>query len=66
MTMNLLTKKEVAERLRCPEKTISYYVSSRQIPFVMIGKNAMFIEESVNKWLKDRESQAAFNPDEEA
>jgi excisionase family DNA binding protein len=57
--MDLLTKTEVARFLRCEVKTIKYYVSTRQIPFVMIGKEAMFRQESVLSWLEKREHKAA-------
>lgn len=55
--MKLLTKKELAELLRCDEKTISYYVSSRQIPFLMIGKETRFNESRINEWVTKREVQ---------
>jgi excisionase family DNA binding protein len=58
--MKLLNRKEVAEILRCDEKTIKYYVSSRQIPFVMVGKEARFIEESIINWLLQRQVSPAF------
>tara|TARA_Y100000591_G_C21178779_1_gene380972 strand:- start:8 stop:202 length:195 start_codon:yes stop_codon:yes gene_type:complete len=58
--MDLLTKKEVSELLRCSEKTINYYVTSRQIPFVMIGKNTMFIKSSIMTWLDEREQKITF------
>ena len=47
--MNLLTKSEVANILKCQIKTIKYYVSTRQIPFIMIGKEAMFRMQSIEK-----------------
>ena len=53
--MNLLTKSDVATLLKCHIKTIKYYVSTRQIPFVMIGKEAMFRQESIENWLLERE-----------
>ena len=55
--MTLLSKQEVASRLQCHIKTIKYYISSKQIPFVMIGREAMFLEKSIEKWLKEREQQ---------
>jgi len=53
--MKLLTKADVAEFLKCEIKTIKYYVSTRQIPFVMIGKEAMFRMESIEEWILKRE-----------
>jgi len=55
--MKLLTKAEVAEILKCHVKTIRYYVSTRQIPFIMIGKEAMFRLESIETWLCEREQR---------
>lgn len=55
--MDLLTKTEVARLLRCDVKTIKYYVSTRQIPFVMIGKESMFRLESIQKWIEQREQK---------
>lgn len=56
--MNLLTKTEVADILKCHVKTIKYYVSTRQIPFIMIGKEAMFKLDSIEHWLNEREQKA--------
>jgi len=56
--MKLLTKSDVAEILKCQVKTIKYYVSTRQIPFIMIGKEAMFRLESIEDWLCEREQKA--------
>jgi excisionase family DNA binding protein len=54
--MELLKCDEVANLLRCSEKTIKYYVSSRQIPFVMIGKEARFDKNSIEIWVNTRET----------
>ena len=56
--MKLLTKEDVARLLHCHIKTIKYYISSKQIPFVMIGREAMFLESSILEWLKAREQKA--------
>lgn len=53
--MELLTRQELAQILRCEEQTIKYYVASRQLPFIMIGKEARFLKESILEWLKSRE-----------
>ena len=56
--MSLLTKTEVADILKCHVKTVKYYVSTRQIPFVMIGNEAMFKLDSIEHWLNEREQKA--------
>lgn len=43
--------------LGCQVKTVKYDISSKQIPFVMIGRDAMFLKESVIQWLKSREQK---------
>jgi excisionase family DNA binding protein len=55
--MNLLTKNEVAEVLKCHVKTIKYYVTTRQIPFILIGRVAMFRLESIEKWVDAKEQK---------
>jgi len=55
--MQLLTKSEVADLLKCEIKTIKYYVTTRQIPFLMIGKEAMFKLDSIESWLNTREQK---------
>ncbi len=55
--MNLLTKNEVAEGLKCHVKTIKYYVTTRQIPFILIGRVAIFRLESIEKWVDSKEQK---------
>jgi len=59
--MELLNSSEVAKLLRCKKSTVRHYVTSRQIPFVIIGKEAMFRKASIANWLKAREQQPTFN-----
>ena len=58
--MNILTKTELAELLRCKEGTISNLVSSKQISFLMVGREVRFLKDSVLKWLEEREVQPTF------
>lgn len=59
--MKVLTKKELAQRLQCNEKTVMYYVSSKQIPHIKIGKEVRFQEDSIMSWLNEREEKPQFD-----
>lgn len=59
--MMLLTKKELAELLRCKESTIGNVVYSKQIPFLMAGREVRFLKDSILKWLAEREIQPTFD-----
>lgn len=58
--MNLMSKQEVSEMLGCKESTVSYYVYSKQIPFIMIGKEVKFKRSSVEERLNQREAKPTF------
>jgi excisionase family DNA binding protein len=58
--MNILTKKELAEMLKCEEGTIGNLVSSKQLPFFMVGREVRFLSDSIFKWLKERETKPCF------
>lgn len=44
----------------CKDSTIKHLISTRQIPFIMIGKEARFKPESIEQWLDEREQKATF------
>lgn len=49
----LLTCREIAEKLRLKEDTIRHKVASRRIPFVKISKNLLFDSDRINEWLQE-------------
>ena len=50
------TRKEAAEKLKTPLKTVDYLVSTGQIPFSRIGKrNVRFVQSRIEEWLQERE-----------
>jgi excisionase family DNA binding protein len=54
---NILTRKEAAELLRLPARTLDYLVCTKQIPFSRIGKrNVRFSRKRLEEWFKERES----------
>jgi excisionase family DNA binding protein len=54
--VEILTRKEVSERLKIPVRTIDYLVSTQQIPFSRIGKRSVrFSCTRIEKWFNDRE-----------
>ena len=53
--LDLLTVEELAKAFRRAPKTIRNWVAKRQIPFVMLGRKAMFRRESIEAWLKTKE-----------
>lgn len=59
--IKLLTKEEFRVILKCKSATINHLVSSRQIPFLMIGKEVRFRLDSIEKWLEAREKKASFD-----
>jgi len=62
--MKLLTKNNLCELLQCEETTLSHLVKSRQIPFLIIGREVRFNPDSIETWLKHRECQPAFESTE--
>ena len=56
----LLTKKEIAEIIRCTERTVDRLVACNQIPFTLIPTGTRgrlkrrFIFGEIVKWLEDR------------
>jgi len=49
-----LNVKKLAEYLDVSTYTIYFWVSQRKIPHYKIGKHLKFIEEEIEKWLKER------------
>jgi len=58
--MKLLAKKDLCQMFNCKDSTIKHLISTRQIPFIMIGKEARFKPESIEQWLDEREQKATF------
>jgi excisionase family DNA binding protein len=53
----ILTRKEAAEMLKLPDRTLDYLVSSGQIPFSRVGKRSVrFRQSRLLRWLDERES----------
>jgi len=52
----ILTRKEAAEMLKLPIRTVDYYVSTNQIPFSRLGKrNVRFDSARLMDWFHERE-----------
>ena len=52
-----LTKKEVAEALKIPKRTLDYLVYTDQIPFFRVGKRSVrFAADRLKEWARERES----------
>ena len=55
--MEILRKKEAAEFLKLPVRTLDYLVHTSQIPFSRLGKRTVrFSKERLEQWVNDRES----------
>jgi excisionase family DNA binding protein len=53
---DLMTRKDVAEFLKIPLRTIDYLVTTGQIPYFRIGKRSVrFSRERLSEYLKERE-----------
>ena len=50
----LITKEELAKALKCELKTIRWLITSRQIPFLKIGREIRFTERDVSDWISNR------------
>ncbi len=55
--MILLDKKDVATILLCKVNTVSHLVSSRQLPYLKIGKEVRFRKDSIEAWIVEREQK---------
>ncbi len=54
--MEILIRKEAAEFLKIPMRTLDYLVQTDQIPFSRVGKRSVrFDKERLSEWFKDRE-----------
>ncbi|MBC8466721.1 MAG: helix-turn-helix domain-containing protein [Deltaproteobacteria bacterium] len=52
----ILTRRETAEMLKLPIRTLDYLVGTNQIPFSRLGKRAVrFDKNRLNEWFRDRE-----------
>ncbi len=53
----ILTRKEAAEMLKLPRRTLDYLVGTSQIPFSRLGKrNVRFSLSRLMEWLREREN----------
>ena len=48
----ILTKKEVAEKLRVSERTIDNLRKNQGLPYATVGGLIRFTEEDINAWLQ--------------
>lgn len=51
----LLTTKQVAELLQLNPRKVYQLVSNKEIPFVKIGSCVRFEEESIEKWISEKQ-----------
>lgn len=51
----LMTRQEVAAALGVTPKAVHNWMARREIPFVMVGRKAMFLREGVKEWLRKKE-----------
>jgi hypothetical protein len=63
-TVTLLTTREVAQRLRCSERSVE---RRREVgdgpPFVKHGKKVLYPEDKLGKWLETRTRTSTSEPD---
>ena len=52
-----LSVKELAEKLKISPVTCYVYVSSKQIPYIKIGRRTIFSERDIDAWLKTKKVQ---------
>ena len=51
----LMTREAVATALGVSPKTVHNWMARREIPFVMVGRKAMFLREGIREWLRKKE-----------
>ena len=54
MCTELVSRKELANRLGCSERTVTNWVSKHGLPYVRKGKRVWFIIERVLEWAADK------------
>lgn len=57
--MSLFTIEEMIEKFGVDQKTLYNWRKQEKLPFIKIGKQIYFREESVNKWLLEKETKEA-------
>lgn len=53
--MGLMTIDQMIDKMKVDQKTLYNWRKNEGLPFIKVGKQIYFREESVNKWLIDRE-----------
>ncbi|NIO22077.1 MAG: helix-turn-helix domain-containing protein, partial [Candidatus Aenigmarchaeota archaeon] len=58
MEERYLTRSEVEQLLKVSRKTLSYYLATKQIPFLRISpRKVRFNEKAIEDWLKVKEKE---------
>jgi excisionase family DNA binding protein len=52
MSSILLTRSEVAKKLRVCERTIDNLRKNKGLPYSNVGRSIRFIEDAINSWLQ--------------
>lgn len=53
--MSLMTIEEITDKMKVDQRTIYTWRKDFGLPYIKIGNKIYFREESVNKWLQERE-----------
>ena len=51
---DILTKEEVAKKLRVSERTIDNLRKDSGLPYATVGRQIRFFEEDINTWLRNQ------------
>ena len=51
---DILTKEEVAKKLRVSERTIDNLRKDSGLPYATVGRQIRFLEEDINTWLRNQ------------
>lgn len=55
--MSLLTIEDMTVKFGVDQKTLYNWRKQEKLPFIKVGKQIYFREESVNKWLIEKETK---------
>ncbi len=53
----ILTKKEIAKKLKISERTIDNLRRSQGLPFAVVGRSIRFDEAAIDDWFRKRQDQ---------
>jgi len=61
---SILTKKEIAQKLRISERTVDSLRKNKQLPCIPVGRSIRFLESAIDAWLqRQHQEHDLMNPE---